>query len=356
MKKYRQRRTTTDGTRKRRRATKALIAILAFVLLVPLIPYALAYVGASNNPNPGADLWREIRQRDAPATARSQTQGVDAAVLINKGGEDWRHFRMNQLIPIGGLVLGGMFALLVAFYLIRGRIMIEGGRSGQVVERFSVAQRIVHWLIAGLFILLSITGLVLLYGRFILIPVLGAEGFGVTASASKEAHNLFGPLFPFAVLAVFAYYVKGNAFRWRDVKWFANFGGLLKKGGHAGSGRYNGGQKVWFWLIVVFGLVISVSGFVLVFSNFGQGREIMTLAHLGHGIVGILFIAVSLGHIYIGSVGMEGAIEAMTSGDVDVNWAREHHDIWLEQMEAEGKVRPAGKAQSMQSDEVVRPG
>ena len=325
----------------KRRASVSLLVILAFVLLAPLVPYAVAYMGPGNNPNPGAELWREIRQREAPVAGTTQVQGVESAILINKGGEDWRIFRMQQLVPIGAWILVGMLVLLVAFYLLRGRIRIEGGRSGMVVERFSVAQRMVHWFVAGLFILLGVTGLVLLYGRFVLIPLLGPEGFGATASACKEAHNLFGPLFPFAVLAVFAYYVKGNSFRWRDVKWFANFGGLLKEGGHAGSGRYNGGQKVWFWLIVVFGLIISVSGYILVFPNFGQGRELMALAHLGHGIVAIFFIAASLGHIYIGSVGMEGALEAMTTGEVDTNWAREHHDIWLEQMEAAGQVRPA---------------
>lgn len=334
------------GPRKRRRATRMLVAILAFVLIAPLVPYAWAYVGASNNPNPGADLWREVRQREAPSVGRTQSPGVDSAVLINKGGEDWRHFRMEQLVPISAWLLGGLLAAITLFYFLRGRVMIEGGRSGMVVERFSVAQRIVHWCIAGLFLLLAVTGLVLLYGRFVLIPVLGPEGFAATASASKEAHNLFGPLFPFAVLAVFIYYVKGNRPRWRDVQWFANFGGLLKKGGHAASGRYNGGQKSWFWMIVIFGLIISVSGYVLVFPNFGQGREIMALAHLGHGIIAILFIAAALGHIYIGSVGMEGALDAMTKGEVDTNWAREHHDIWLQQMEAAGQVRPASGAGS----------
>lgn len=342
--------------RGRKRVTMALLVILAFVLLVPLIPYAVAYMGAGNNPNPGTDLWRDIRQREMPLAAQTQVQGVESAILINKGGDDWRHFRMNQLIPIGAIILGGTVALLVAFYLFRGRVMIEGGRSGQVVERFSVAQRMAHWFVAGLFILLAITGLVLLYGRFVLMPILGPEGFGVTASACKEAHNLLGPLFPLAVLGVFVYYVKGNAFHWRDIKWFANLGGLLKEGGHAGAGRYNGGQKVWFWMIIIGGLIITVSGFVLVFPNFEQGRELMALAHISHGIVAILFIAVSLAHIYIGSVGMEGAIEAMTTGEVDVNWAREHHDIWLAQMEADGQVRPASKGEAMDSEEAANPG
>jgi formate dehydrogenase subunit gamma len=327
-----------------------LMLMLAFVLVAPLVPYALAYMGPGNNPNPGADLWREIRQREAtpPGAAPgispgvTQVQGVDSAVLINKPGEDWRLFRMERLVPIGAWVLGGMLAVITVFYIMRGRVMIEGGRSGMVVERFSVAQRIVHWFIASLFVLLGVTGLVLLYGRFVLIPLLGPEGFSATASACKEAHNLFGPLFPFAVLAVIVHYGRGNAFRLVDLKWFLHGGGLFSKHGHAGSEKYNGGQKVWFWMIVILGTVISISGLVLDFAVFGQGRQVMALAHVSHGVLAILMIAVAFGHIYIGSVGMEGALESMTTGEVDVNWAREHHDLWLAEMEKAGKVRPAG--------------
>jgi formate dehydrogenase subunit gamma len=229
-------------------------------------------------------------------------------------------------------------AIIAAFYLFRGRISIEGGRIGTMVERFNPTQLVVHWFVAGLFVLLGITGLVLLYGRFVLIPLLGSEGFSLTASACKEAHNLFGPIFPFAVLAVFVYYVRGNGFRRVDVKWFLKGGGLFSKHGHAPSERFNAGQKVWFWLIVVLGTVISISGFVLDFPNFGQSRHVMELAHFSHGLVAIAFIAASLGHIYIGTVGMEGALEAMTTGKVDANWAKEHHDLWYQEMERQGLV------------------
>jgi formate dehydrogenase subunit gamma len=318
--------------------------ILAFILTVPLLPHAVAYIGTANNPNPGADFWRDIRERDATPFSQSpgttQVKGVDSGSLINKAGEDWRLFRMDKLVPIGAWMLLGMTGIIALFYFARGRIPIEGGRSGMELERFSVAQRMVHWVVAGLFILLGVTGLILLYGRFVLIPILGPEGFGATASASKEAHNLFGPIFPFAVLAVMVYYIKGNAFRKVDLQWFLKGGGLFKKHGHANSEKYNAGQKVWFWLIVVLGLVISVSGYILDFPNFGQGRQVMALAHVSHGIVGILFIVVSLGHIYIGSIGMEGAIEAMTTGKVDANWAKEHHDLWYDEMEKAGKVHP----------------
>ncbi|HEY5789921.1 MAG TPA: formate dehydrogenase subunit gamma, partial [Gammaproteobacteria bacterium] len=241
------------------------------------------------------------------------------------------------LVPYGGYLLLGTLGVIVAFFLFRGRMQIEGGRSGKLVPRFSVNQRVAHWFAGGTFVVLGVTGLVLLYGRHVLIPLLGPEGFAVTASACKELHNLAGPLFPFAVIALFVLFLRGNGFRWLDFKWFLKAGGLF--GGHAAdSGYYNGGQKTWFWLVAIFGLAISVSGLVLDFPVFGQERELMAGAHVVHGVIGVIFIAASLGHIYIGWPGMDGAIESMTSGYVDANWAREHHNLWFAEMERAGLV------------------
>lgn len=319
-----------------RRALRASAILFAFVLIVPLVPYALSATGVQLT-NPGAELWREVRQRVPPQNATTAVENVDSPILINPWGETWRVFRASQLVPIGGAVLLGTLGLITAFYLIRGRIGIEGGRSGKLVPRFSVNQRVTHWFAAGLFILLGVTGLVLLYGRYVLIPLLGPEGFSATAAACKEVHNLFGPVFPFALVALMALFGRGNRFRWLDIKWFLKAGGLF---GHniADSGYYNGGQKTWFWMTVLFGIVISVSGLVLDFPIFGQGREVMAAAHVTHAVIAIGFIAASLGHIYIGTLGMEGAAESMTRGYVDANWAKEHHNLWYGEMEKAGMV------------------
>jgi formate dehydrogenase subunit gamma len=323
--------------RVRARLTLPLLALLAVVLIAPLVPYAAMYAERGNVPNPGTALWNEVRQRTGPIDADTQVRGVESNVLINQVGERWREFRSKMLVPAGAWLLLGTLAFLALFRILRGTIPLEGGRSGQLVPRFSVNQRVVHWFAAILFVFLAVTGLVLLYGRFVLIPLLGPEGFSATAAAAKEGHNLFGPIFPFAVLAMLVLFARGNGFRWIDVKWFFKAGGLLK--GHpASSGYYNGGQKSWFWMVVLFGIAISVSGLILDFGVFGQGREVMALAHVVHGGVAVVFIAASLGHIYIGTIGMEGAFESMSHGYVDANWAREHHDLWLAEMEAAGMV------------------
>lgn len=319
-----------------RRAMRVSALLLALVLIVPLVPYGLAATGVQLT-HPGADLWRAVRQRDQTYDADTQVRNIDGSVLINTWGETWREFRTSRLVPIGGWILLGTLGLIAVFYLIRGRIRIEGGRSGKRVPRFSVNQRVVHWFTVGLFVILGLTGLVLLYGRYVLIPVLGPEGFSATAAACKEVHNLFGPIFPFAIVALIVQFGRGNGFRWLDIKWFLKAGGLF---GHhiADSGYYNGGQKVWFWMTVLFGLAISISGLVLDFPLFGQGREIMAAAHVVHAVIAVVFIAASLGHIYIGTLGMEGAAESMTRGYVDANWAKEHHNLWYAEMEKAGMV------------------
>jgi formate dehydrogenase subunit gamma len=330
-------RSTTDGRRRRyRRALRWSLVLLACVLILPLIPYGLAEA-ESNLRSPGIDLWRAVRGLESAEDVRTQDAGTEAGVLINASGEAWRQFRNDMLVPYGAWLLLGTLGLISAFFLVRGRIRIHGGRSGRLVPRFSVNQRVIHWFAASQFVILGVTGLVLLYGKYVLIPLLGPQGFGVTASACKEIHNLFGPIFPFAVLAMMVLFGRGNMFRWIDVKWFFKAGGLF--GGHmADSGYYNGGQKSWFWMTVLFGIAISVSGLVLDFPTLGQGRELMASAHVVHGVVAVVFLAASFGHIYIGTLGMEGAVESMTSGYVDSNWAAEHHNLWYAEMEKAGMV------------------
>ena len=195
--------------RHRRIIVWSLLSLVALTLFLPLIPYAVAYVSpeAGGVPTPGADLWLAVRSGER---GTNQEQGVEAGVLISEYGEAWRHFRMQQLIPFGAMLMGSVLALIVLFYLVRGPLRIQGGASGRKIQRFTVFERTTHWFTVSLFWLLALTGLILLYGRFVLIPVLGPEGFGLTASACKEAHNLFGPMFLVAILMMFFTFVKDN--------------------------------------------------------------------------------------------------------------------------------------------------
>ncbi|MEJ2693478.1 MAG: formate dehydrogenase subunit gamma [Candidatus Thiodiazotropha sp.] len=257
--------------------------------------------------------------------------------MINPNGDRWRQFRVYQLIPVGGYVLGGVLAFLALFYLVRGKVPIEGGMSHRKLPRYTSYERTIHWFIAGIFLFLALTGLILLFGRPLLIPLIGKEAFSVLASASKEGHNLMGPLFLLALVLIFIRFVGRNIYQKGDLSWLLRGGGIIGKK-HVPSNFFNMGEKTMFWMLVFVGGTIVVSGLVLVLPLFGQGREIMELAHVGHAVGAIFMMAVIIGHIYIGTIGMEGAIEGMQTGYCDLNWAKEHHDHWASKAEESGET------------------
>lgn len=271
------------------------------------------------------DLWRGVREGQG---GRVVMPSREAGVLIQSEGEDWRVRRNEFVVRYGAQILLGILALLAVYFLVRGRIRITGGRSGRVIPRFALGQRIAHWMVAALFVLLGVSGLVLLLGKSVLMPVIGKEAFALIASASLQGHNLFGPIFIPAILALFVMFVRGNGYGLVDLKWLLKGGGLL--GGHASSHKYNFGEKTWFWLSVLLGIVLSASGVVLLFPDALADRQLAQLANLAHAVAAIVFIGVGIGHAYLGTIGMEGALEGMTRGTVDENWAKDHHDLWYE--------------------------
>lgn len=278
---------------------------------------------ARGNQSVTEEFWSRIRYG---ARGNVVLPGAESGILIQSAGEDWRLIRNEQLTRYGSMALLGVLAAIALFFLLRGRIKIHGGRSGRVIARFTLAQRIAHWFAATLFVLLAISGLIILFGKSVLLPLIGPNAFSIMASASMQGHNLFGPLFLPAVLAILVLFIKGNAPRLVDISWLLKAGGLF--GGHASSGKYNAGQKIWFLLTIVLGLAISASGFILLFPDALVDRSQAQIANLAHGIAALIFITVGIGHAYIGSIGMEGAFEAMSTGTVDENWAKEHHDRW----------------------------
>lgn len=307
-------------------STLLLTGLLLFVSL-PASAQEKAPASPIMVPNPAADLWRAVRQREGAASGQTQVRGIETGVLIEQSGEAFREFRRRDFIGNAGIFIGVIAGLVLLFYIIRGRIEIPGGRSGRRIKRFADFERTLHWFTAIVFIFLALTGLTLLFGRFVVLPVFGAEAFGVIASACKEGHNLFGPLFIVAVVLLFIRFAWRNLPSRGDLTWLVKGGGIVGKA-HVTAGFFNAGEKIWFWSVIVLGLVVSISGLLLIFPILGQPREIMQLALIVHGIAAVLFIAGSFGHIYIGTIGTEGSLESMTTGYVDENWAEAHHDRW----------------------------
>lgn len=326
------------------------IFLVFFLCLLPPLSVSASGPAASKVNNPANDLWISVRHNTQSGKVTSQVNSVDSTVLINSQADRWLSFRMNQLINYGLIVLAVMVSVLLLIYLIRGRIKLKDGLSGIMVYRFSDYERVLHWTLAIVFIFLAATGLILLFGRTLLIPVLGHEIFAVLASASKEGHNLFGPIFLLSLLLMLFRFVRRNIYEKGDLTWLLRGGGMIGKS-HVTGGFFNMGEKSWYWIVILIGLALSMSGLILVSPNFGQGRIIMELSHVVHGTGAIIMITIALGHMYLASKGTEGTLESMKTGYVDIKWAEEHHDRWATDchendrlISAEDYARLQGKA------------
>jgi formate dehydrogenase subunit gamma len=230
----------------------------------------------------------------------------------------------------GAVVLLGTVALLGLAYLIIGQIRIAEGRSGRKILRFKAFERFSHWLTAVSFVILGLTGLNITFGKILLLPLVGPDTFSDISQAAKYVHNFVSFSFVVGLVLIMVIFFRDNLFEKVDLEWIKQGGGFIKNR-HAPAGRFNFGEKLVYWLSVSGGIAVSLSGFLLLFPFYGTDIAEMQLAQVVHAVVAVLFVALILGHIYIGTLGMEGAFEAMGTGEVDLNWAKEHHDLWLAQ-------------------------
>jgi formate dehydrogenase subunit gamma len=276
-----------------------------------------------------AEMWRGVRQGVQGYVSIPNKQ---AGVLVQSEGELWRNWRNGPVSTWGSWGLLGIIVVLALFFAVRGRIRVESGFSGRTIERFNGFERGVHWLTATAFILLALTGLVVLYGRYVLIPVLGPSAFSGLAQISKFIHNYVGFAFILGVVLTFVMWVPRNLPDRADLEWLKRGGGFFSKHSHPPARKFNAGQKLIFWSVVLFGGALCVTGILLLFPMWWSGLQQMQTAQLVHAVLGLVMIAVIIAHIYIGTIGMEGAFDAMGSGRVDVNWAIEHHDLWVEEL------------------------
>jgi formate dehydrogenase subunit gamma len=336
------------------------LSIGSFSTLTPVIAQTKGEVpGAALGIKSDSDLWRYVRTGNA---GTSQMKNELAGVMIQSEGDNWRAFRNGPLSVYGAFGLAGIIGLLIVFYLVRGRIRIDSGPSDKKIQRFGAIDRFAHWLMAGSFVVLAITGLNLLYGRHLLIPLFGKEAFAAITTIGKFAHNYLAFAFMLGLALSFVLWARHNIPSKLDLKWLAMGGGIFKKGVHPPARKFNAGQKVIFWAVMIGGLSVSMSGIALMFpfqtsmfadtfamlnmigfnlpTDFTAMQE-QQLNQLWHGIVSMGLMTMIIAHIYIGSVGMEGALDAMNSGMVDRNWAKEHHNLWVEEEDQKANPKPA---------------
>ncbi|MBC7953958.1 MAG: formate dehydrogenase subunit gamma [Rhodospirillaceae bacterium] len=275
--------------------------------------------------------WRNVRNGEAGiVTGQPAARGV----LIQSEGEAWRAFRNGKLALFGGLAIIGVTLAIAVFYFWRGKIRMEGGPSGKLILRFKTIERIGHWTTAGSFLVLAFTGLIMLFGRWIVIPVLGHAVFSWLAAFGKWLHNIGGFIFMAGLTIILVLWAKDNLWDRYDWNWIKGGGGLLKAGVHPPAAKFNFGQKTQYWMVILVGLLVSFTGVNLIFPYSVFELHGMQILHIVHAAAAIVMILFMLGHIYIGTIGMEGASSAMTSGYVDLEWAREHHAVWVAEEEA----------------------
>jgi formate dehydrogenase subunit gamma len=331
------------------RPLRALLCAGALVLAMAASGPALAQHGQDRNPvaqpnsnNPTANSVREedLLNRLQKLEGRITIPDGKAAILEQPQGREYRQFREDMLPWIGGIAIIGMLFALALFYFTRGRIKLEDSpESGRKIVRFTALERFTHWLTATCFIVLAITGLNYIFGKRLLLPLIGPDAFSTWSQYAKLAHNFISWGFILGMLVMLVVWIRDNIPDRYDIAWLKAGGGFIGKG-HPPARRFNAGQKMIYWSVILGGLVLSASGIMMLFPFSAADINGMQWAQYAHATVGVLLIAVMIAHIYIGTLGMEGAYSAMSTGEVDLAWAKAHHSAWVEEEQAKNARGP----------------
>lgn len=309
-----------------------------FVALALIVIAAAATPLAAQQPNavdPNADAVKEqqLLQEFKRIQGLGSIPDVKSYVIEQPQGRQWREYHEVLLPWIGTVALLGMIVLLAIFFIVRGMVRIKSGRSGINIVRFNAFERFVHWMTATCFVILALSGLNITFGKVALLPLIGPSAFSAWSLAAKYAHNFLSFPFTLGVILIFFMWLGGNIPNRVDWQWLKRGGGIV---GHdePPAYRFNAGQKMIYWIVVLGGTAVAVTGYLLMFPFYGTTIGDMQLAQMVHATAAVLFVAIMIAHAYIGTIGMEGAFEAMGEGTVDLNWAKEHHSLWLEEEQA----------------------
>jgi formate dehydrogenase subunit gamma len=310
-----------------------------------------------NQPGNNSEVWREVRSGQPNFT---NAQGREAGVLMqpqarfpgqevmSTAGEAWRKFRNGPITFYGGWLLVLVAGAIAAFYFTRGPLMLHDKPTGRLVERFSLVERWAHWSTAISFVVMAVTGLTILFGKHVLLPVIGYTLFAWLTALAKNLHNFVAPLFIVGLLVMIVVYIKDNFPAKGDLAWFGGAFAMFWSGKHVPSGRFNAGEKVYFWVgVVALCITLSVTGIMMLFPNFEQLRTTMQQLNVVHAIAAIVMVLFAFGHIYVGTIGVEGAYRNMRDGVTDETWAKEHHELWYNDVKS-GKfaAKPGAAPQS----------
>ncbi|MEA3192909.1 MAG: formate dehydrogenase subunit gamma [Betaproteobacteria bacterium] len=303
-------------------------------------------------PGNNAPVMREIKSGEKQYTS---VQGRETDVLVQPparflgqkamvtAGEAWRQFRNGPVTFVGGWLVVLVLLIIAAVYFGKGPVKLHDRLSGKLMRRFSSFEQVVHWSTAISFCILGLSGLIMLFGKHVLLPVMGYTLFAWLTSLGKNLHNFIAPLFIVSVIAMVCIWLRDNLPKSYDWQWFRRAWGFFMRGEHIPSGRFNAGEKAWFWGgVVVLSIIVSWSGVILLFPNFDQTRAVMQDAWIVHASAALIYITISFGHIYMGTIGVEHTYGNMRTGFTDETWAREHHEYWYNEVKLAERSAPGG--------------
>ena len=293
-------------------------------------------------PYNNAPMWRDVRKEGQEHY--TSVKGRETGVLVQSAGNTWRQIRNGPVTFYGGWLVVIVGLIIAALYFGRGPIKLHDKPTGRMVQRFTSMEQVVHWCTAISFVVLGLSGLIMLFGKHLLLPVIGYTLFAWLTALAKNLHNFVGPFFIASVVVMIFTWLRDNLPRAYDFQWFTRAYGFFVRGEHIPSGRFNAGEKGWFWICVVaLSVVVSYTGVILLFPNFDQTRAVMQEAWIWHATAALIYTAISLGHIYMGTIGVEGSYQCMRTGAVDETWAREHHQLWYDEVKS-GRPASTGGA------------
>ena len=344
-----------------RAMTWSLAFIVICAMALPMTGYIFpelqdtAVAQTTSDSNSRSNLWRVVREGGAGySSVTGSDVNPETNMLYNITGQNWRQIRNGLIANYGGWFLFLSLIAILVFFSVRGRVELEEPASGERVQRWGFWERAMHWYTATLFIVLSITGLSMLFGRSILMPLLGPEGFSFWAGISINVHNAIGPFFAIGLLLMLIFWIRHNIPNKTDVVWFIKGGGIIGRN-HPSAGKANGGEKVWYWIVILLGLgAVCISGFALIgwiqeYFGMELSREVAQNMHIIHAVAALIWIGIFFGHFYIGTFGSEGSLDAMTKGHVSKEWAKQHHDIWYEKVQKKASTPASSSADSVGS-------
>jgi formate dehydrogenase subunit gamma len=314
--------------------------------------YAQQTNGERGKVQPGnnAPMWRQVGSGVEGYSSLPKSTAPEAGILIQpftqypgsrltNAGEAWRQVRNGLIIPYGGALVLLVLGALGLYYWRKGAVKLDDKPTGRKIERFTPFERSAHWANAIAFTILAISGLVMAFGQYFLMPVIGKTLFGYLTYILKNAHNFAGPVFAVSLIVVMFTFIRDNMPAKGDLNWLLKGGGLFSKE-HIKAARFNAGEKVMFWGgVFVLGLTVVASGLVMdkLVPGLNYERSTMQIAHMVHAVATILMIVLFMGHIYLGTIGTEGTYQGMKTGYVDENWAKHHHELWLDDVNS-GKI------------------